>query len=950
MSLRPLGTALLLASLAACLVGSAHASGVLVGRDGSARISREGDLIATLTPAFALDGWQFRSFSVDRGADADVPARSGVADLGGGRQVRVLARFEPTPTGLHVTYTMHPTANLTVNTRHASLSLPLRLWAGARWTAGDAAGTIPAERGPTHIYSGTPEALRLVAPDGAVLAVSCPSGHAILLQDSREWGGDLDIRVGPQAVPATTWPAGEELVIEVSLGFEEPTTVEFDEPVTLAPSDLWIEMPGTMEIAPGSALDWSDQGLCDAPAGKYGRLVVAESGHFEFADRPGQPARFYGVNLCFSALVLEHAEADALAVRLRMLGYNAVRIHHYESGVIDQGAADSLTPHAGNLDKLDYLVAALKRNGIYVTTDVYVSRPVRASEVFPGAEGQIAMDSFKTLVLVNDRAFENWCAFARLFLGHVNPYTGMALAEDPALAGLVCINEGNAGNFVEGLDDVTRPDWQRRLNEWLLDRYGDRAKLAEVWGGDLGLDEDPAAGTVELRRGGGRRAVDFAVFWAEFERDAFARMSAFLREELGVRTPITDMNGWTESAATQAVRDTYDFVDSHRYWDHPSFLERPWSLPTRGWSGGGSATASDGAGARDQALVRVLGKPFTISELNFAGPNRYRAESGLLMGAVAAIQDWDGLYRFAYSHARGNLFTPRPTGFFDLATDPAMLASDRAGILLFLRGDLEAATSTVGAVVDPGLALDAPDRMTAPDGPLTRLAWVSKVGTSFSNQGVDPDVAFDGLVRAGAPGLLGSAFTEDALSSAVSALRESGALSRANRTNVAEHLYESQTGQVLLDGRAGTIAIAGDRGAAVFSARPGVEVGAGPLYVAFEEYGGAVWVASLDGQPLETSERLLVAHITDVQNTGQRFAEREMLTLEDWGHPPYLVRKGTAQGALVRQGAALTGWSLALDGKRTEPLPLLAGGGTVQFTADTRGPNGGRIYYELATE
>ena len=48
--------------------------------------------------------------------------------------------------------------------------------------------------------------------------------------------------------------------------------------------------------------------------------------------------RFYGVNLCFSAHYITHEQADRLAERLARLGYNAVRLHHYEGELTEPSA------------------------------------------------------------------------------------------------------------------------------------------------------------------------------------------------------------------------------------------------------------------------------------------------------------------------------------------------------------------------------------------------------------------------------------------------------------------------------------------------------------------------------------------------------------------------------------------------------------------------------------
>jgi hypothetical protein len=135
-----------------------------------------------------------------------------------------------------------------------------------------------------------------------------------------------------------------------------------------------------------------------------------------------------------------------LAERLYRLGYNALRVHHYERELV-QGQAQSTTLNPEKVDQLDYLLAALIHRGIYLTTDLYVSRPVPWREAGFDRDGQIPMDTFKILVAVHEGAYENWKKFARSFLSHVNPYTQRSYADEPALGWIALINEGNFGNF-----------------------------------------------------------------------------------------------------------------------------------------------------------------------------------------------------------------------------------------------------------------------------------------------------------------------------------------------------------------------------------------------------------------------------------------------------------------------------------------------------------------------
>src|SRR5437868_12362680 len=124
----------------------------------------------------------------------------------------------------------------------------------------------------------------------------------------------------------------------------------------------------------------------------------------------------------------------------------------------------------------------------------------------------------------------------------------------------------------------------------------------------------------------------------------------------------------------QLSRETYDYVDDHFYVDHPHFLEKPWQLPAR--CENTSPVAAGAPGGRGCAFVRLYGKPFTITEYNYAGPGQYRGVGGVLTGALAALQDWSGVWRFGYSHNRANLFAPAPMGNFDMASDPLSQASE----------------------------------------------------------------------------------------------------------------------------------------------------------------------------------------------------------------------------------------------------------------------------------
>ena len=103
-----------------------------------------------------------------------------------------------------------------------------------------------------------------------------------------------------------------------------------------------------------------------------------------------------------------------MVTRFKRLGYNAIRFHHHDSGTV-KGSADGLTLSSENMDKFDYLLATAIREGLYLTTDLFVSRTrvIKWRHIGVDRDGFVDMQLFKALCALYDPAFENWCAYAR---------------------------------------------------------------------------------------------------------------------------------------------------------------------------------------------------------------------------------------------------------------------------------------------------------------------------------------------------------------------------------------------------------------------------------------------------------------------------------------------------------------------------------------------------------
>ncbi|HEY3282065.1 MAG TPA: hypothetical protein VGN26_07300 [Armatimonadota bacterium] len=902
---------------AACFAAPLKAS---VGKAGEV-VLREGEelrTVATLRPGLFEAGWKSRGFTA--GPQTGPPGTlSASLRTDSGATVTLTGQAVVEAGRLRVHYQMSTDKPVAVNSVHVSLSLATRDWASGEWELGGSKGTVPLRAVGMQLASGQVSRVAFTK-GGRSMGVELGAPTAAMIQDNRYWGpgGDLEVRFGRLDGPGWTWQPQETLTMDLTLSPGGTVELAPEQPLVLQAGPNWTPLPVTMDIEKGSALDFSF--LRDAPAGAHGWVVATPEGHFAFEKLPQKPVRFYGVNLCFSANYLELEEADVLAERLARLGYNTVRIHHYESGLVDDAAPDSLTLRKDSLDKLDYLFAALKKRGIYIKTDLFVSRPIRPSE----AEGD-----FKMATLVSAKAMANWKAFSKELLEHVNPYTGLAYRSDPTLAWISLVNEPNATSYLDSLQGELLALFQARWSAWLRGRYASDATLAEAWRIPAATFDAPMPRGVDKDA----RGRDLAVFLATLHQAAYRDMSKFLRQEVGTKALLTYLNGWSEVPPFMAVRTEMDWVDNHFYWDHPRFLEGEWRLPSEGGSGGGSALEVPTMGGDSMAATRLEGKPFSVSEYNFAAPNRYRAESGLLLGAAAALQDWDALWRFAYSHARETAVKGGPLDYFDMATDPAQQASERAAILLFRRRDAAPAKAGVTSVATLKGLLEKPTAEGIPSA--TDLTLVTRIATRV---GDTPSPGRAELTSGSSP-------------EALAALRAKGLLAAANRTDLDQGVRQSDTGELLVEAASAKMAVNTPRTVGG-AARAGDTLVAGPLTAKVAGARAVLYASSLDGKPLTKSGRILLAHITDVQSAGTKYAAADMRVLQEWGRGPHLVRTGTAEVTLTHDALkGLKAWRLDTSGHRVAPIPLQVRADKLVLRLSTRAGDGsGTLYYEIGSK
>lgn len=517
--------------------------------------------------------------------------------------------------------------------------------------------------------------------------------------------------------------------------------------------------------------------LHEAPAGTHGFLFAGRDGHFYFED--GTRGIFWGINVAKDSVFEPKERIDRAVAAISRAGFNLVRIHHIDGveGLLPAdraGTPDPIDPE--KLDAVDYWIHRLKQAGIYVYLDLLDFRTFSAEEGVTGAEqlGRAA----KPYAVFDNTLIELQMQYARrLLIDHVNPYTGLAYAEDPAVAMIEICDENGLYLSRKRWGSLVEPyagDLRRQFNEWLAGRYGSTQMLAEAWTdaeGNQGLvpGEKLEESTVLLfpekrwperfppdEQGNGRlqrgRASDRRLFIDHVHSEYLRRVGSYLKRR-GVRVPMTAVLDFNDIADMRTVAEGLDFMGTNFYYDHPNWRAgNEWHLPAFHELRNPIEDPRTETFIPRTLVSRVWGKPSVIREWNVCWPNPHRATGMVEAAAYGALQNLDAVILFTYDL----LEHKRRVEFFDVRTDPARWP------LVGLCAKTFIARHVAPARYTTALAFSKVDSFYPTWQPMPtesyKLGWVSGFSTLF----------FDDRAPAGGPDLLmasgrsaGASYTRD---------------------------------------------------------------------------------------------------------------------------------------------------------------------------------------------
>ncbi|MFZ4506545.1 MAG: hypothetical protein ACOYON_02465 [Fimbriimonas sp.] len=641
--------------------------------------------------------------------------------------------------------------------------------------------------------------------------------------------------------------------------------------------------------------------LNEKVAGESGFVRASADGDFVLGN--GKPVRFWAVNTGtghekpFTPRPQGRKTEPDLARHARFLakrGVNMVRLHLQMSPNLEKNPNAALTDI--NTDERDYAwraVAAMRKEGIYTTLSPYWGVPMKFSPSWGIAGGD--KQSALGLLYFDPQLQTAYKSWLKKILAEPNPYTGIPLVKDPALAIFQIQNEDSLLFWTVG--NIAGPQKQRLeklFGDFLTKKYGSLAKAQTAWMGDRAGGDNPSAGSMELlpiwemtqARTGGRhvRLSDQTQFFGDTMR-AFNQMIVdYVRKDLGGQMLVNPGNWRTADTVRLNDVERWSYlpgeVDAvNRYYGgvHKG--------PHEGWAiVNGDKFTSDSALLDPRGLPinlrQTAGRPMMVTESGWIMPNGFASEGPFLISAYSSLTGVDTFFWFSTSDdewtppTSGNGYLPSQAKW--LFGNPDMLGSFPAAAYMFRQGLVKKGEPTV--VEERSLA----------------NLWERRTPLLAEEPGFDPnrdagDIAPTSSVKTGLSPLTyltGPVTVKFGGDPAQTKLKSLG-----GQIDGPMGIIKSSTGELTLNSDKGfcTVNAPQAQGVAAHFGRQAVHR-LTDVTVSSRNQFGSVLVLSMDGQPIKTSGKILVQVATQSRPTGwQEVATRVPL---DGGKtvPGYEVR------------------------------------------------------------
>ena len=765
------------------------------------------------------------------------------------------------------------------------------------------------------------------------------------------------------------------------------TAEENEERLTFVANEQWkVVDTSDVLVKAGSALDLSAVTavpLVDGPSAeskRLPRLVIGPSGRLVAEGKPETPVKLKG----FIFHVVDDAAmsvntfswfgegpnwkegVDRYIRACRSQGYNLFRI--FDIDLMSPHKSLSISPEL--LDRVDYLIARMGQEGIYLHLTLLgyglfqeVPPPLKYNPAVQGRECD-----WKARMFVGDPELRRiWLYAAETLMNHVNPYTGLAWKDDPAIVCVEPYNEQESGLLARHMSSQEAKEvLHRRFREWLEAKYQTPEGLAGAWGDaaitSFGQVVSPAENISFVTPyfnwtgiGSSPSDQDFTLFCTELARENMAWYTANLKRigYDGLVGHYSLPNWWGDHAAryeysTMAIKN--------------QFFAMPWG----DWRGGAGAISPQDSSVGDTAAhlrfmmgTRFADRPFCATEYNHCFWNQYQRELGIVHGAYSALQGFDAMV-FASTPV---VFEAKSLGSFMPGGSPITRPGEFLFTCLFVRGDVKTSAHRVELQVPPSVLGEFKQTSTEQ----TKLGLMSGFAISFPElqppegvvQPAEPDMiltpAGDVKVRQDDQWTDADKVTEGekagaSLDALVGRMKRSGLLQGSSISEPSKGVFQSDTGEITM--RAGENLL---KVATAFSEAVTLEAGrsepVGRLEVIGSDTPAMIGVCAMDGKELAESRRMVLLYTTEAANTGM-VVTPDRTTMFDGGTLPVLMKVGRLDATLQNaHGKNMALYALGLNGERRERLPLAWEEDRLKIHLDTASlEHGPTPFFELTVD
>ncbi|MCW8130046.1 MAG: hypothetical protein KIS92_06835 [Planctomycetota bacterium] len=677
--------------------------------------------------------------------------------------------------------------------------------------------------------------------------------------------------------------------------------------------------------------------LNEKEAGEKGFVTRSKDGN-DFLLGDGTPARFWALN--DNAIGKRSVDADHHARFLAKRGINLVRLH---CSIAPTGN-DLMAINQKDCDHIWKSVAAFKKAGIYSIFSPYWAG---ATSLKP-AMGFLDDGGNKNwgLLFFDKKLQEAYKSWMKQLLTQKNPYTGIPLSEDPAVAVIQIQNEDSLLFYTaQAIKGAAKKELRRQFGDFLKQKYGSLEKAKEAWNGatvpaDQDAADDFANGEASIcivweltqRRNGPdfqKRVSDQMEFYTLTMRNFNQMVGEFLKKDLGCKQLVNAGNWRTADNVIMLDAERYSYAANevmavNRYYTGEHKGEHV------GWAIVNNDTLTDESALLNPREIPVTvkqpeGFPMMVTESSWVPPLSYQSEGPFLIAAYSSLNGVDAYFWFAHGEEEwrhpgsANGYLPS-LGKWVCGT-PMLMGQWPAAALLFRKGYVKQGT----AAVREERTLDE--------------LWQRKMPIIAEDAGYDPNRDKDSLSKQSnvKDGVNPLAYLVGPVQ-----VKLGGDPTKNSADDVAKYIetekkvVRSNTGELELDYGRGLCLLKAPKaqGVSGFLNKAGAFTLPDVTIVSKDAY-ATVLAVSMDGKDLKASGRILVQVGTTERSTGWKtepvkVGKKDGERIVNFGKAPWQVVKSQIT-VTVRNAALKTAVVLDPNGMPVKEIPLEDADGGKRF-------------------